>query len=172
MVGALELLQQNLKIKIFSRQEYWSGLPCPSPGTIPNAEIELRSALQADSIPAELPGKSILYLMVSKFTEIWDMHDIVLLFPHTFKLIVLPKGFPYQSVNTRASLVAMMVENLLAKRETWICSLGWADPLKKGMATHFSILAWRIPWTEEPVGLQCMGLQRVGHNWVLNTHSE
>ena len=46
------------------------------------------------------------------------MHDIVLLFPHTFKLIVLPKGFPYQSVNTRASLVAMMVENLLAKRET------------------------------------------------------
>ena len=70
MVGALELLQQNLKIKIFSRQEYWSGLPCPSPGTIPNAEIELRSALQADSIPAELPGKSILYLMVSKFTEI------------------------------------------------------------------------------------------------------
>ena len=43
-------------------------------------------------------------------------------------------------------------------------SLGWEDPLEKGMATHSSILAWRIPWTEEPGGLQSMGLQRFGHN--------
>ena len=60
-----------------------------------------------------------------------------------------------------------MVKNLLAlqeTQETWVRSLGWEDPLKKGMATHSSILAWRIPWTEEPVGLQSMGLQRVGHN--------
>ena len=42
--------------------------------------------------------------------------------------------------------------------------LGWKDSLEKGMATHSSILAWRIPWTEEPGGLQSMGLQRVGHN--------
>ena len=57
-----------------------------------------------------------------------------------------------------------MVENLPALQETWVQSLGWEDPLEKGMATHFSIRAWRIPWTEEPDGLQSMGLQRVGHD--------
>ena len=49
-----------------------------------------------------------------------------------------------------ASLVAQMVKNLPATQETWVQSLGWEDPLEKGMATHCSILAWRIPWTEEP----------------------
>ena len=48
-------------------------------------------------------------------------------------------------------------------------SPGWEDPLEKGMATHSSILIWRIPWTEVPGGLQSIGLQRVGHNWVTNT---
>ena len=47
--------------------------------------------------------------------------------------------------------------------------LGWDDPLEKGMATHSSILAWRVPWTEEPNGLQSMGSQGVGHNWATNT---
>ena len=47
-------------------------------------------------------------------------------------------------------------------------SLGWEDPLEEGMATHSSILAWRIAWTEEPGGLQSMGLQRVGHDWATN----
>ena len=51
-------------------------------------------------------------------------------------------------------------------RETWVQSLGREDPLEKEMATHFSILAWRIPWTEEPGGLQFMGSERVGHYWV------
>ena len=51
-------------------------------------------------------------------------------------------------------------------QETWGRSLGWEDPLEKGMATHSSKLAWRIPWTEEPCGLQSMGLQRIGHNWA------
>ena len=46
-----------------------------------------------------------------------------------------------------------MVKNLLAKQETWVPSLGWEDPLEKGMATHSSTLAWRIPWTVEPGGL-------------------
>ena len=63
-----------------------------------------------------------------------------------------------------ASLVAEMVKNLSAVQETWVQSLGWEDPLEKEMATHSSILAWRIPWTEEPGGLQSMGSQRVGHN--------
>ena len=57
-----------------------------------------------------------------------------------------------------------MVKNLSAMQETWVRSLGWEDPLQKGMATHSSILAWRTPWTEEPGGLQSMGLQTVGHD--------
>ena len=48
--------------------------------------------------------------------------------------------------------------------DAWVQSLGWEDSLKKGMATHSSILAWKIPWTEEPDELQSMGLQRVGHD--------
>ena len=63
-----------------------------------------------------------------------------------------------------ASLVAHMVKNLPAMQETWVPSLGQEDPLEKRMATHSSILAWRIPWTEELGKLQFMGLQRVGHN--------
>ena len=57
-----------------------------------------------------------------------------------------------------------MVKNPPAMRETWVRSLGREDPLEKGMATHSSILAWGIPRTEEPAGLQSMGSQRVGHN--------
>ena len=64
----------------------------------------------------------------------------------------------------RASLVAQKVKNLPATQETQIQSLGWEDALEKGLATHSIILAWRIPWTEEPSGLQSMGSQRVGHN--------
>ena len=57
-----------------------------------------------------------------------------------------------------------MVKNLPAMQETWVQSLGQEVSLEKGMATHSSILAWEIPWTEEPGGLQSMGSQRVGHN--------
>ena len=57
-----------------------------------------------------------------------------------------------------------MVKYLPAIWETWVPSLSQEDPLGKGMATHSSILAWEIPWTEEPGGLQSMGLQRVGHD--------
>ena len=57
-----------------------------------------------------------------------------------------------------------MVKNLPAVQETWVQSLGWEDPLEKGIATHSSILAWRIPWTEEPGGLQSMGSQRVRYD--------
>ena len=56
-------------------------------------------------------------------------------------------------------------------QETWVRSLGQEDPLEKGMATHSSILAWRIPWTEEPDGLQCIGSQTGGHNWVANHYA-
>ena len=63
-----------------------------------------------------------------------------------------------------ASLVAQRLKRLPAMWETWVRSLGWEDPLEKEMATHSSILAWRIPWTEEPGGLQSTGSQRVGHD--------
>ena len=61
-------------------------------------------------------------------------------------------------------LVAQMVKHLPTMRETRAQSLGQEDPLEKEIATHSSTLAWKIPWTEEPGGLQSMGLQRVGHD--------
>ena len=60
--------------------------------------------------------------------------------------------------------MAQKVKNLPAMQETWVRFLGWEDPLEKEMATHSSILAWKIPGMEEPGGLQYMGLQRVGHD--------
>ena len=68
------------------------------------------------------------------------------------------------SILQRASLIAQSVKNLPAMQETWVWFLAWEDPLEKGMATHFSILAWRIPWTEEPGKLWSMGLLRIGHD--------
>ena len=63
-----------------------------------------------------------------------------------------------------ALLVAQTIKNLAAVQETWIRSLGQEDPLDEGMATHFCILAWRIPWTEEAGGLWSIGLHRVRHD--------
>ena len=68
----------------------------------------------------------------------------------------------YTSIQT--SLVAQMVKSLLTVQETWVQSLDQEDPLEKEMATHSSILDWRIPWTEEPGRLQPMELQRCGHD--------
>ena len=79
-------------------------------------------------------------------------------YTHIFTQICV---FPWRY---RASLVAQLVKNPPAMWETWVRSLGWEDPLEKGMATHSSILAWRIPWT-----IQSRGLQRVGHDWVTFT---
>ena len=66
--------------------------------------------------------------------------------------------------------VAHTVKNLPDMQETWVWSPGWEDLLEKGMVTHSSILAWRIPWTEEPGRLQSMGSQRVRHNWDFHFH--
>ena len=97
----------------FSRQEYWNGLPFPSPGDLPNPGIE----------PIEpWIGRQVLYL------------------------------------------VARTVKRLPTLWETQVRALGLKDPLEKEMATHSSILAWKMPWTEEPERLQSMGSQRVGHD--------
>ena len=69
-----------------------------------------------------------------------------------------------QFSSVQASLVAQRLKHLLGMRETWVGSLGLEDPLEKEMATHTSILAWRIPWMEEPGWLQSIGSQRVRHD--------
>ena len=101
----------------FPRQEYWSGLPFPSPGDLPDLGIKPAS-------PALAGG----FLTTS---ATWETLDSV-------------------------------VKNLPAKQETWVQSLGWEDPLEEEMATHSSIPAWEIPWTEDPGGLQSMGSKK---NW-------
>ena len=70
----------------------------------------------------------------------------------------------YQLLIDIRDTIAQLVKNPPAMQETWVWFLGWEDPLEKEMATHSSIPAWRIPWTEEPGGLQSMGSQRVGRN--------
>ena len=67
--------------------------------------------------------------------------------------------------------MAQLVNNPPAMQETWVPSLSWEDPLKKGMATHSIILAWRIPWTEKPSRLQSMESQRVEHDCGMNTNT-
>ena len=66
--------------------------------------------------------------------------------------------------SSRTSLVAQFLKSLPAMQETWVRSLGQEDPLEKEMASHSSILAWRIPWTEKPGRLQSMGSQRIRHD--------
>ena len=72
----------------------------------------------------------------------------------------------YMKINlpSQASLMTQTVKNPPAMRETWVQSLGWEDPLEEDMAAHSSILAWRIPWLEDPGGVQSMGSRRVRHD--------
>ena len=90
-----------------------------------------------------------------------------------FHLIILNVCFLYYKVHVYylVSLVAQMVKSLPTMRETWVWSLAREDPLEKEMATHSSILAWRIPWTEEPGRLQSMGSQRVRQDWATKLNS-
>ena len=119
----------------FSRQEYWSELPFPSPGDLPDPGKKPRSpALEADTLACEPQGSLILVLILN-----------------TLSL-------------KKISLLAQRLKRLPPMRETWVRSLGREDPLEKEMATHSSILAWRIPWTEEPSRLQSMGLQRAKYD--------
>ena len=110
----------------FSRQECWSGLPFPSPEDLPDPGIEpMSSALAGGFFTSDPPAKPWT----------WITQPESILFPVYFQR------------------VAQMVKNLPAVQETQVQSLGQEDPLEKGMATHSSILAWRIPWTKETGGL-------------------
>ena len=89
-----------------------------------------------------------------------------------YKNIYIQDSLRMYIQNSGASLVTQMVKNLPAMQETWHWSLGWEVPLEKGIATHASIFVWKIPWTEEPAGLQSIASQRVGHDWWLtHTHN-
>ena len=83
---------------------------------------------------------------------------------HKSKQGLLSSAYYVPGILYWASQVAQRLKHLPAMQETWVQSLGQKDPLEKEMATHSSILAWRIPWTEEPGGLQSTGSQRVGHD--------
>ena len=85
---------------------------------------------------------------------------------YTWILFVNHQTLKKNLCSIQTSLVAQMVKCLLTMRETWVRSLGREDLLEKEMATHSSTLAWKIPWTEEPVRLQSMGSQRVGYDWA------
>ena len=111
-------------------------MPLPPSGNIPDPEIK----------PASLDSPA---LAGGFFTT-----------SATWEALVTYGAFQY----TPHFQVAQMVKRLHAMRETWVQSLGWEDPLEKKMATHSSMLAWKIPWTEEPGRLQSMGLQRVRHD--------
>ena len=115
------------------------------------------------------------------FRFTWPVHN----FPTNVTLVLSSdsRTFPYRAKDIAnfsqryinqdwTSLVAQMVRNLPVMWETWVQSLGQEESLEKGMATHSSILVWRIPWTEEPGGLQSMGLQRIGHNWATKHASQ
>ena len=75
-------------------------------------------------------------------------------------------GHDWSDLAAAAAAGAQEVKKLPAMGETWVQSLGWEDPLEEGMATHSSILAWKIPWMQEPGRLQSMGSLGVGHDWV------
>ena len=87
-----------------------------------------------------------------------------LLFKNT--IFLLQKIYVYLHI---CIYLTQMLKKMPTVQETRVWSLGWEDPLEKGMATHFSILSWRIPWIEEPIVPQSMGSQRVRHYWATNT---
>ena len=93
---------------------------------------------------------------ICSLSSIYTFNSYILF--HRNKLYLVREG--------RSSLVAQTVKNLPAAQEAWVRSLGREDPLEEGLAAHSSILAWRIPGTEEPGGLQSTGSQRVRHDWA------
>ena len=147
------------------------GKPFPSPGDLPNPRVEPRSpTLQADFLPAEAQGKP-------KNTGVGSLSLLQWIFPteESNRGLLHCRRILYQ-LSYEGTSYQILIKVLLtsaAVQETWLWSLGWEDPLEEGMATPSSILAWRIPWMEEPGELQCWGLQRVRHDWVTkhSTHS-
>ena len=202
----------------FSRQEYWSGLPLPSPTLgVRSQQMSvgtLKYSTNIQTVAMPLPGHltsghalarsqisqvhSCLFLQhLSNSSQLSAWPCLLLLptlrcalqhnltasgdrtfqlpsllgaFTHAGPLMEMPSLF-FSLANTYfslASFVTQMVKNLPTMQETRVWSLGQEDLLEKGMATHSSIIAWKIPWREELGGLQSMGSQRVRHNWMIS----
>ena len=139
--------------------------------------VYLRFLNSGGLAPEAMPltsGKGVLTLIPLLYLDLTDW-----LLPyqaHTRQIQLLTFGLALYIIWSHVfplwvSLLAQTVRNLPAMQETWAWSLGWESFLEKGMAIHSSILAWRIPWTEEPGQLQSVGSQRVGCDWVTNTHT-
>ena len=109
-------------------------------------------------------------IMLSRFVHVavnGEMVSLSLSFFFFCRVIFHSSNIPLEySISFSCGSV---VKNPPVKQEMWVWPLGQEDPLKKEMATHSSILAWRIPWTEEPGGLQSKRSQRAGHDWAANT---
>ena len=99
-------------------------------------------------------------LITGRFFTIWTTREALVIVNNA------AMNMNITNIYGHAFLVAQRLKRLPATQETWVWSLGWKDPLEKEMATHSSILAWRIPWMEEPGGLKSTGSQRVGHDWA------
>ena len=125
-------------------------------------------------IPLKTQGPILLFTfftssrpLLGKLTNLKSTHRTVLLslFNIFFSTTLHSSYFLFREWTHKThSLVAQRVQRLPAMWETWVRSQGREDPLEKEMATHSSILAWRIPWTEEPGRLQSMGLQKIEHD--------
>ena len=165
----------------FFRQEFWSGLTFPPPGDLPNPGIEpgslMSPALAGRLFITEPPGEpkepkrhnrkiphvatKACHSQINKFFFLKYIEVLTL----------VPVNVTSLGTTVSADVIKFQGGHCIksAMRETKVRSLDRDDPLEKGMATHSSIVAWRIPWTEEPGRLQSRGLKRVGYNWVTNT---
>ena len=150
----------------FSRQKYWVAISFsrgifPMQGSNPSL-LHCRQTLYHRSHLATI-NFGIFIIPIRNTIPTSSPSSSCLSFPHPTTSAALI-NFLYRYIRT--SLMVQMIKNLPAMQETWVWSLCWEDILEEGMASHSSILAWRIPWREGPGGLQFMGLQRVGHDWV------
>ena len=165
----------------FSRQEHWSGLPFP-PSMHENEKWKWSHSVVSDwqrphglqptrlLRPWDFPGKSTG--VGCHCLLLWEGHQFLNIHIKLWHPSLIPglgrfpgEGIGYSLQYSWISLMAQMVKNQPATRETWVWSLGWDNPLEEGMAAHSSILA-RIPWKEEPGRLQPMESQRIVLEWV------
>ena len=127
---------------------------CGDPGSIPNQRTKI-------------PSSRMAWHTINKWKS--KKKNLVGNIKQKEKVYYI-SGFQKKSLYLQIppSLMAQMVKNLPVMQETWVQFLGRKDPLEKEIATHSSILVWKIPWTEEPDELQSMGLWRVREDWVTN----
>ena len=155
----------------FCRQEYWEGLPFPFPGALPDPSrlnLHLLNCRQILLLLSHQRSKGgCILFSVEKLCVIasyWlvDLNikkrTYLSAICHTYNVFL---GFPDGSVVKNKNCLPLQ-----QTQETWVQCLGWEDSLEEEMATCSSILAWKIPWTEEPDELQSMGSRRVRHDWA------